>query len=563
MKKIKPISLFLCICITFCTIIIAVSSERIYLQSEYDLSQYQSKHYTQGFNYTYDENGDLIDQTDTAQYTSKEPFLRNVYLKVFALLSLGLMIILFAIPHRFTENKVIYWLTHRIRYEVSLLFAIALILFHLHLAPYGIYIFAISNINDISIFSSELWSIAGTLLMFFVTCAASLYTVCALTLLFKQTVHTHNLAAIKENSLLCRNSPYLKQKLVNAIHYLKEINLTEKHEYRLLCQILIHLLIIVLLSKLTDIGIYLAILYCLLLYIFLRNRNIQMKRDFSLLEESIQHMANGNLNEDLNKAMGVYEPLREPLHAIQTNFQEAVEQEVRSQNMKTELITNVSHDLKTPLTSIISYIDLLKKEGLSEEERQSYLLTLEKSSARLKHLIEDLFEVSKANSHNITLNYMQVDIISLLRQVEMECEMLYSEHQLTLRNTFTQDKILLYLDPQKTYRIFENLISNAGKYALANTRVYVEMKESDDAVDIWIKNVSAEEIDFNENEIVERFVRGDKARNSEGSGLGLAIVKSFTELQNGQFSLSLDGDLFKACVHFQKDANKPEEAISG
>ena len=243
--------------------------------------------------------------------------------------------------------------------------------------------------------------------------------------------------------------------------------------------------------------------------------------------------------------------MRDELNNIQKGFKAAVEEEVKSQRMKTELISNVSHDLKTPLTSIIAYVDLLKGEE-DEEKRKAYLETLERKSQRLKHLIEDLFEVSKATTGNINLNIMDVDISYLMKQVVLELDDKINEAGLDMRLSLPEEKVILPLDGQRTYRVFENLIINVVKYALPNSRVYIDIKEGRENVDVTIKNISADEITFNINEISDRFVRGDKSRNTEGSGLGLAIVKSFVELQGGKFHIEVDGDLFKAIINFKK-----------
>ena len=224
--------------------------------------------------------------------------------------------------------------------------------------------------------------------------------------------------------------------------------------------------------------------------------------------------------------------------------------------MKAELITNVSHDLKTPLTAIITYVNLLKDPGLTEEQRREYLDTLERKSLRLKVLIEDLFEVSKANSGNITLNLMAVDIVNLIRQVHFEMKDKLDEAGLDVRMSLPDEKIILSLDSQKTYRIYENLLGNVAKYALRGTRVYVNGFEINDTVVITIKNISAKELTVDASELSERFVRGDIARNTEGSGLGLAIAKSFTELQGGVLELEVDGDLFKATTVFPRQGGR-------
>lgn len=193
--------------------------------------------------------------------------------------------------------------------------------------------------------------------------------------------------------------------------------------------------------------------------------------------------------------------------------------------MKTELITNVSHDLKTPLTAITTYIELLKKEDITEKERRSYIDTLERKSLRLKVLIEDLFEVSKANSNNIVLNKMELDVVNLIKQVSIEHVDKMKERGLELKWNVPEEKVLLMLDNQKTYRIFENLFVNVVKYAMQGSRVYLEVRKKASLVEIILKNMSAEEIHISGDEITERFVRGDSSRNTEGSGLGLAIAK--------------------------------------
>ena len=268
--------------------------------------------------------------------------------------------------------------------------------------------------------------------------------------------------------------------------------------------------------------------------------------------DAMQTIAEGNLDQEIQGDFGIFNPFRDELAQIQTGMKKAVEEEVKSQRMKTELITNVSHDLKTPLTAITTYIELLKKEDITEEERRSYIDTLERKSLRLKVLIEDLFEVSKANSNNIVLNKMELDVVNLIKQVSIEHVDKMKERGLELKWNVPEEKVLLMLDNQKTYRIFENLIVNITKYAMAQTRVYIEMNERPDDVQIFMKNVSAGELNFNTEEITDRFVRGDSSRNTEGSGLGLAIAKSFAQLQHGNLNITTEADLFKAEIILPK-----------
>ncbi len=295
-------------------------------------------------------------------------------------------------------------------------------------------------------------------------------------------------------------------------------------------------------------GVGLTVVYSIVLYFMLRKYISDLQNKYKVLLDATNEMAEGRLNISINEDLGVFEPFKPQVIKIQEGFRKAVDQEVKSQRMKAELITNVSHDLKTPLTAIITYISLLKEKNVTEEQRKEYLDTLERKSLRLKALIEDLFEVSKANSQNITLNLVDVDIMNLVKQVQFEMSDKLNEANLDIRMNLTDEKIILSLDSQKTYRIFENLFGNVAKYAMPGTRVYVNGFCVDERVLITIKNISAQEITVDSSELMERFVRGDASRNTEGSGLGLAIVKSFAQLQGGELSLEVDGDLFKATV---------------
>ena len=281
--------------------------------------------------------------------------------------------------------------------------------------------------------------------------------------------------------------------------------------------------------------------------------------------QAVDEIAAGNLNVTITEDLGMFEPFRKEIYKIQEGLKKAVTMEVRSQRIKTELVTNMSHDLKTPLTAIITYVNLLKKEDITEEQRKEYLEILERKSLRLKSLIEDLFEFSKANSQNITLNIMDVDIMNLVKQVSFEMSDKISASGLDVRMNLTDEKVILPLDSQKTFRIYENLFGNIAKYALPGTRVYVNGFRIDDAVIITLKNISAQEITVEASELTERFVRGNTSRNTEGSGLGLAIAKSFMELQGGTLELEVDGDLFKVTTiwHIKEKALLAERGVQG
>lgn len=314
--------------------------------------------------------------------------------------------------------------------------------------------------------------------------------------------------------------------------------------------VLFNFVIISIISVFFVFGIFFSLVYSFIIFILLKKKFEDIQNDYQVLLNATRQLSNGNFGVKINEDVGVFNPLKDEFTHIKDGFEKAVNEEVKSQKMKTELISNVSHDLKTPLTSIITYIDLLKNDQLIDEDRKKYIEILERNSLRLKNLIDDLFEVSKVNSGNVHLDLVDVDIVSLIKQAQLESQDKLDEKNLDVRMNCSEEKIICYLDSSKTYRIFENLFINISKYALANTRVYIDLIQIDHQIQITFKNISEAEMTFNENKIVERFVQGDKSRNTSGSGLGLAIVKSFTELQKGQFKVEVDGDLFKSILTF-------------
>lgn len=337
------------------------------------------------------------------------------------------------------------------------------------------------------------------------------------------------------------------------ITFITSIDMSDKDNKRLFILIGINFLILSFISFTFIAGPFFLIIYSVILFVMVKKYLSKSRIDYQNLLDVTKQLASGDLDRKIDIDLGMYNPFKDELQGIQNNIRQAVEDEVHSQRMKTELVTNVSHDLKTPLTSIITYIDLLKKEDLDEKDRTKYIDVLDKSSLRLKTLIEDLFEISKANSGNVTLDKMNIDIISLMKQVEIECESSLKKQKLTIKNNFSDEKILVSLDSQKMYRIFENLLSNVCKYALKGTRVYIDIEDFGNMVDVSIRNISAKELNFDPEEITERFTRGDKSRNTDGSGLGLAIAKSFTELHAGTLKVKIDGDLFKVVMRFPKE----------
>ena len=350
---------------------------------------------------------------------------------------------------------------------------------------------------------------------------------------------------IKERSLIYRFFPFIKSKMLGLYDMVVHFDVTKKANRLIIRLVLLNGIVLFLISCLWFGGFGVTVVYSAFLYIVLRKYISDLQKKYNLFLSATNEIAEGNLNVQIKEDWGVFEPFKPQVYRIQDGFKKAVEEEVKSQRMKVELITNVSHDLKTPLTAIITYINLLKEDNLTKEQQKEYLDILEHKSLRLKALIEDLFEVSKANSQNMTLNIMDVDIMNLVRLVAFEMEDKMRERRLDLRFVLPEEKAVLPLDSQRTYRIYENLFNNIAKYAMPGTRVYVNGFLVENQVVITLKNITAEEIAVRPEELTDRFVRGDASRNTEGSGLGLAIAKSFTQLQGGELAVEVDGDLFK------------------
>ena len=270
------------------------------------------------------------------------------------------------------------------------------------------------------------------------------------------------------------------------------------------------------------------------------------------LQKGGERIANGDLSYQLNTKtlMGDYKDFAETLNSISDSMSIAVEERIKSERMKTELITNVSHDIKTPLTSIINYVDLLKKQNIENEKAEEYLGVLEYQSLRLKKLVCDLVEVSKASTGNIQVHLEECDICVLLQQAVGEyCEK-FKQAELEAVTHISTLPIIITADGNLLWRVFDNLLGNICKYSLAGTRVYLDATVQGDHCAISFKNISRTPLGLSSEELMERFVRGDVSRNTEGSGLGLPIAKSLLELQGGEIEISTDGDLFKAVVTF-------------
>lgn len=276
-------------------------------------------------------------------------------------------------------------------------------------------------------------------------------------------------------------------------------------------------------------------------------------RKFQTIQEGLKLIKTGDYDYKINlDGAGEFKQLAEDVNAMTSGLKIAVQSEVKSERLKTELITNVSHDIKTPLTSIISYVDLLKREGLTSPNAPKYLDVLDRKSSRLKTLTEDLFEAAKATSGSIEPNFSKVNINALISQILGELDEKIQESRLTFKVNSDKDRIYAKADGRLLSRVMENLLSNIFKYALKESRVYIDISETEKEVFVNFKNISAYELNIPVDELMERFKRGDESRSSEGNGLGLAIAKSLMEIQEGLLDINIDGDLFKAEIRLIK-----------
>ena len=271
-----------------------------------------------------------------------------------------------------------------------------------------------------------------------------------------------------------------------------------------------------------------------------------------LIMDGLKKISDGELQYKIktDTLTGKQKVMAEYINNIGSGLDAAVENSLKKERMQTELITNVSHDLKTPLTSIINYVDLMKRENPTDPKIQEYLRILDEKSQRLKVLTEDVVEASKASTGNIKLEMNDIDFVEMVQQVIGEFEEKFQEKNRTMMVHFTDEPSIIYADGQRMWRVLENVFGNVVKYAMEGTRVYAEISNRNKKVTFSLKNISAQPLNISADELTERFIRGDVARNTEGSGLGLSIAKSLTELQGGEFKLYLDGDLFKVMITF-------------
>ena len=272
------------------------------------------------------------------------------------------------------------------------------------------------------------------------------------------------------------------------------------------------------------------------------------------IRKGIEEISGGNLEYriDLKWLRGEERDIAEKINNIGSGLNKAVDEAMRNERLKTDPITNVSHDIKTPLTSIINYVDILKRSNIADEKIRGYLDILESKAQRLKTLTEDVVEASKVSSGNITLEYMDMDLRELVQQTEGELAEKFAARNLTMVLNLPEEPAVIHVDGRRMWRVLENIFGNAAKYAMPGTRVYADLILTEDKVNFSLKNVSEQQLNISADELTERFIRGDISRSTEGSGLGLSIAKSLTVMQGGQFDLYLDGDLFRVNIQFDR-----------
>ena len=324
------------------------------------------------------------------------------------------------------------------------------------------------------IFNFIIWLLSYSAVFFFV-------------LVIKYVFNVGVIDYIKERTIFGMVIMLCVRIIKRTLDEITKVDLREKNNKLIIKLLAINAVILLIITSIWFFGIPVVILYSVILFFIIRKYVDKISEKYSKLREATSKIAEGNLDVKIEEDLGLFEPFKGDLEKIQCGFKKAVDEEVKSQRMKTDLISNVSHDLKTPLTAIITYADLLKDENLSDEKRKQYIETLDRKAQRLQVLIENLFEVSKATSGNITLNIENIDVVSLMKQTLFELE-----ESLLVRKNMPKEKVILPLDSQRTFRVFENLIINITKYAMPNTRVFIDIIENEDDVAIINKNVLTE-----------------------------------------------------------------------
>lgn len=317
-------------------------------------------------------------------------------------------------------------------------------------------------------------------------------------------------------------------------------------EYLLIC--ICYLVIIIFFDGFGYVS-YASEIYVIIVWIYtmVLLNELNFRTQIYEITKQVEMMRKGNMNVSIKCTNSELEELRENINHLKQGMEKAINESIKAERLKTDLITNVSHDLKTPLTSIINYTDLLKKEKIENENAKKYIDILEKKSKKLKILTEDLIEVSKISSGNETVALEKIDFKELVLQANGEFAEKFEEKNLEVISNLPKEAVIVDLDGKKIWRVLENLYQNVYKYSLENTRVYVDLIVNDHIV-FTIKNISKEKLNIPPDELMERFIRGDSSRHTGGNGLGLSIAKDLSKLNGGTLSIQIDGDLFVAKI---------------
>ena len=416
-------------------------------------------------------------------------------------------------------------------YEIILVVAVAIIIFGGFVACLGI-----DNYYSNYRIYAQIVFLAGYF---------TAYIACAV--LGVTTIKRIKTGTLIKSLLIYKIYNWLKRKIknINEVFFLNR-----KASTKLIIYYIAFIIISCILISTIETGIGLVVLivfWVLCLYLLLK-----YTKQLTSIANALKNIYEGkeNVKIDCTNFERDLKQMAEYINGISSGLTKAVEESLKSERMKTELITNVSHDIKTPLTSIINYVDLLKKEEMPNEKTKQYLQILDEKSQRLKRLTEDLVEASKASSGNIKLNIEKLNVKELINQISGEYEDKFKENNLELILKIPKEEIIINADSRYLYRVIENMYSNIVKYALKGSRVYVDVLKNEDKTIIELKNISKEKLNISADELMQRFVRGETSRNTEGSGLGLSIAESLTKLQGGNFKIHLDGDLFKVVIEF-------------
>ena len=415
--------------------------------------------------------------------------------------------------------------------------------------PYEIV--AIGSFSIISVFLVIAINIGMELNYLFILVITFCYLICYT---FSAILGVTTIKRIKAKKLIKSFLTYriIKYFLNKTKRFFNMMNQKVKETRKLFLYYILFLLTTMILFSLstTGIAVILLIVFWIWIYYQLKKYIVEQEK----IKIALKSIYEGKTDIKLNEAelQGVLREMAIYIKDIAGGFSNAIEESLKSERLKTELITNVSHDIKTPLTSIINYVDLLKNEDIKDEKAKQYIEILDQKSQRLKKLTEDLVEASKVSSGNVKLNLEEIKIKELLNQTIGEFKDKFEKKNLEIEMQMPKEDIIIKADSRYLYRIIENLFSNITKYALDSSRVYIDVKENKNLVNIVIKNISKEKLNISSDELMQRFVRGDKSRYTEGSGLGLSIAKSLTELQGGKFNIKIDGDLFRVDIKWKK-----------